>query len=127
MTRKTIEQCANCPWKVGADLRQIPSYDPKLHDGLRGTIAEDESFTPTRGMACHHAELGKEKELPCAGWLHHQIGPGNSIPARLNVMNGRLPVPVVHGDQYETFEETLGRVESQEGTCPSRSRRKSAL
>ena len=60
---------------------------------------------PTVSMACHYSKPGEE--FPCAGWLHHQIGPGNNIGLRLAVMTGAMPVPVVDGEQHQTFEETL--------------------
>jgi hypothetical protein len=58
-----------------------------------------------RAMACHHSKPGAE--FACAGWVHNQLGPGNNIAVRLAVMTGSLPVPVVDGDQHETFDDTL--------------------
>ena len=60
-------------------------------------------------MACHDARVGEE--FPCAGWLHHQLGPGNNIAARIQVMRGQLPVPSVSGEQHHTFEATLGHAQ----------------
>jgi hypothetical protein len=56
-------------------------------------------------MACHYSKDGDE--FACAGWLHHQLGAGNSIDVRMRVLKGDLPVPVVDGPQHETFEGTL--------------------
>lgn len=36
--RKTVKQCATCPWKVGAILSKIPNYQPDLHCRLASTI-----------------------------------------------------------------------------------------
>ena len=79
-----------------------------LHHGLDRTIAAPGSLCPTAvGMACHYSQEGREADRPCAGWLAHQIGPGNNIAARLAVMQGKLPVPVVDGPQHQTFQDTL--------------------
>lgn len=62
-------------------------------------------------MACHYSAADAER--PCAGWLSHQIGPGNNIGARLAVMTGRYLPPKVSGKQYEQFEDTLTRPRSR--------------
>lgn len=107
---KFVRQCRSCPWKVGADLSLIPNYNRDLHTKLTCTIAKDERLplpgAPLRLMACHYSTERKNK--PCVGWLHNQIGVGNNIGVRMALMTGHLPVPKVDGDQYETFEETLG-------------------
>lgn len=103
-----ITQCKTCPWRTDCDpLKDIPNgYSMDLHRGLACTIAEPGAlFEPRIAMACHYSPVGEER--PCAGWLHHQIGPGNNIAARMAVMRGLLPVPVVDGDQHPTFEDTL--------------------
>lgn len=107
--QKTITQCRTCPWRVGCDpARDIPGYQEDLHHGLDQTIAEPGSLCPSKvGMACHYSQEGAEADRPCAGWLAHQIGPGNSIAARLAVMQGKLPVPLVDGPQHQTFQDTL--------------------
>lgn len=57
-------------------------------------------------MACHETKLGGE--LPCVGWLVHQLGPGNNIGLRLAVIHGRVDGNVqTVGPQHETFEDTL--------------------
>lgn len=107
---KTITQCRTCPWRVGCDpLADIPGgYSVDLHQALADTIAEPGSLCPTKaGMACHYSEPGQEAERPCAGWLAHQLGPGNAIALRLAVMQGKLPVPLVDGPQHRTFQDTL--------------------
>jgi hypothetical protein len=79
-----------------------------MHAGLTKTIQSGlESLTCTTriAMACHYSKVGEE--FPCAGWLANQIGPGNNLGLRLAVMNGRMPVPEVEGDQHECFEDTL--------------------
>lgn len=110
---KIAKQCETCPWKVGADVNKIPNYVPALHEGLRDTIAKSpmESMAPVlngqcvRMMACHYSKSGDEK--PCAGWLYNQIGSGNNIGLRLLVHSGRIPIPLVDGDQHDDFESTL--------------------
>jgi hypothetical protein len=107
---RTARQCKTCPWKVGADVALIPNYQRDQHEKLTCTIA-DGPYVPAAGilraMACHYSTERKNK--PCIGWIYNQLGPGNNIGVRLAVMTGRLPVPKIDGDQYETFEETLGK------------------
>ena len=110
---KTAKQCTTCPWKVGADVALIPNYRPEMHAKLTCTIADGPVIPvgPLRSMACHYSTARKTK--PCVGWLHNQLGVGNNIGVRLVVMSGRMPVPEVDGEQYETFEETLGASKPQ--------------
>lgn len=108
--QKELAQCQSCPWKVSCvPDRDIPNgYSRALHRGLKKTIAEPGSICGTdTAMACHYSRPGEE--FPCAGWLYHQIGDGNNIAARLNVMRGMWPVPKVDGKQHRTFEATLRR------------------
>lgn len=115
-TRAKLHQCVTCPWKVGCDpLRDIPDYRCEMHESLRGTIAVPGDVSvltdskPIRIMACHYSEDGNE--FPCAGWLHHQLGDGNSIDVRMRVLKGDLPVPVVEGEQHVCFDDTLPKGE----------------
>lgn len=113
MKRTDIHQCKSCPWRVSCvPERDIPNYDRDLAKGLRNTLVSGEdSLRPVlagdtmRIMACHYSEPGDE--FPCAGWLHHQIGRGNNIGARIMVMTGRMPMPHVTGEQHERYEDTL--------------------
>ncbi len=101
-------QCAKCPWKVGVNPYDIPAgYDVKKHKALKVTIAEPGSFRGTdRAFACHETPSGAEK--PCVGWLAHQLGPGNNLALRLNVMTGSLDANIeTVGEQHERFEDTL--------------------
>lgn len=123
----TVVQCKTCPWRTTCDpTRDIPGgYSVALHEGLAGTIKSGlASIFDREGrvMACHYSTPGAM--LPCAGWLHNQIGAGNNFGVRLAVAAGRLPVPKVSGEQHETFEETLPRssstATSSPATCRSR-------
>lgn len=110
MMAKTVKQCKSCPWRVDCDPEHdIPDgYSVELHEGLRNTIQSGiESLRPGRAMACHYSKPGEE--IPCAGWIHNQLGPGNNLAVRLAVMTGKLPVPEVEGEQHETFDDTLPR------------------
>jgi hypothetical protein len=103
-------QCKKCPWKKGADPHAIPNgYDVEKHRRLHRTIAEPGALTfssELRMMACHESKLGSD--LPCVGWLAHQLGPGNNIALRLAAMTGRVDANVVTvGPQHERFEDTL--------------------
>lgn len=102
------KQCAKCPWKVGVDPHDIPgAYCEKKHEGLESTIARGPNlFGPLRMMACHETKVGKE--LPCVGWLVHQLGVGNNLALRLAVFQGAVdPNVQTVGPQHERFEDTL--------------------
>lgn len=102
-------QCAHCPWKVGVDPRDIPGgYSVEKHRALAGTIREGlESLAgPLRIMACHETTGGAE--LPCVGWLHHQLGRGQNIGLRIAVSRGTVDADVrIVGRQHRRFEDTL--------------------
>jgi hypothetical protein len=109
MAHDEIHQCRSCPWRVDCQpITDIPNYVPEMHHKLDRTICSglETLFQKERHiMACHYSKPGEE--FPCAGWLSNQLGPGNNLGVRLLVMTGKMPVPVVDGEQYETFEETL--------------------
>ncbi len=105
-------QCAKCPWKRGANPREIPGgYSERKHAALTSTIAEPGVLVlngTLRLMACH--ETTKRRELPCVGWLAHQLGEGNNLDLRLAVMQGRVDGDIeLVGPQHERFEDTLPR------------------
>lgn len=105
---KEVAQCKSCPWRVGCDPdKDIPNYRRELHCNLDRTIRSGmESMAGNRRiMACHLSK--SEASIVCAGWLANQLGPGNNIGLRFDVMCGRSPVPVVDGPQHERFEDTL--------------------
>lgn len=95
------------------DPSEIPGgYSAEKHRGLKRTIAEPGSLAGLLGelrmMACHETAGGSE--LPCVGWLAHQLGPGNNIALRLKVhariVDGNVETV---GPQHGSFEETLPR------------------
>lgn len=102
-------QCSLCPWKKTTDPRDIPNgYDEDDHRSLTRTIA-DESHGfggALRVMACHETKKGKE--LPCVGWLHNQLGPGNNIGLRLRARSGAIDTNVeTVGEQHRCLEDTF--------------------
>ncbi len=106
--RCEVHQCKSCPWRVGCDPDEdIPRYSRDLHEELACTIRSGpESLTGgLRIMVCHYSR--PDDEFPCAGWLAHQLGPGNNLGVRLAVLRGHLPVPQADGPQHESFEDTL--------------------
>jgi len=109
--RRPRRQCAKCPWKVDTNPREIPNdYCEKKHAALVNTIAEPGSLgglhQPLRIMACHESPVGRE--LPCVGWLWHQLGEGNNIPLRFMVAVGKIDGNVeVVGPQHTRIEDTL--------------------
>lgn len=107
MTRR---QCAKCPWKTSTDPYDIPNgYSRSMHAALDNTIAEPGRLViggPLRMMACHESPTGAE--LPCVGWLVHQLGRGNNLVLRLAVTRGQVDGDVeVVGEQHTRFEDTL--------------------
>lgn len=105
-------QCAKCPWKVTTDPRTIPGeYSEAAHENLTRTIAIPGDLSPIfskqmRVMACHEYAVGAE--LPCVGWLAHQLGPGNNLALRLAVFQGRISADFeLDGEQHSSFEDTL--------------------
>lgn len=109
VSRHPRKQCEKCPWKVTTDPNDIPNgYEVGKHRALSSTIADPGTISPgpLHAMACHETPRGKE--LPCVGWLVHQLGPGNNITLRLRISLGGLDANVLTvGPQHECFEDTL--------------------
>lgn len=110
MTTKPRRQCAKCPWKIRSNPHDIPGdYSVLKHANLIRTIATPGKFDPSsplRIMACHESNVGRE--LPCVGWLDHQLNEGSNIALRLAVRNGRINAEYkLDGPQHETFDDTL--------------------
>lgn len=106
---RTVKQCPTCPWRIGCDpVTDIPNYDAERAAQLVDTIGHglEEALRPIRKiMACHYSKPGKE--FACAGWLHNQLGAGNNIAVRVDMLRGRYPIPIVEGEQHERYEDTL--------------------
>ncbi len=105
---KRLRQCAKCPWKVSTDPHDIPyGYSEELHRGLACTIATPGSLRTTgRAMSCH--EHPPEDEAHCVGWLMNQLGPGNNIGLRLQMIScENIGLVQLDGEQHATFEDTL--------------------
>jgi len=111
VSKKPRKQCAKCPWKVSTNPHDIPNgYCETQHAALSSTVATPGDLrglgAPVHMMACHETEVGKE--LPCVGWLDHQLGAGNNLGLRLAVIQGRIDGNVeVEGEQHPTLEDTL--------------------
>jgi len=104
------KQCKKCPWRTDVDPHDIPNgYCETKHAALADTIAKPGALNlggPLRIMACHESKIGKE--IPCVGWLAHQLGPGNNIMLRLAARHDRsLTDFELVGEQHERFEDTL--------------------
>jgi hypothetical protein len=108
---KRVRQCDKCPWKVSTDPHDIPNgYAVEKHRGLACTIAKpgDTSglFGGRPAMACHEHPPGDEAH--CVGWLAHQLGPGNNIGLRLQMLRcENIGQVTLDGEQHERFEDTL--------------------
>ena len=104
-------QCQKCPWKTSTDPHDIPNgYDVEKHRGLRRTIAEPGTLGfggGLRMMACHESNA-RGGELPCVGWIHHQMGDGNNLALRMAAISGSIDVNVeTVGPQHPNFVATL--------------------
>ncbi len=108
---KRTVQCAKCPWRKGVDPHSIPNgYSEAKHRALKDTIANAGSFCLPGGvlrmMSCHEHPVGKE--VPCVGWLDNQLGPGNNIALRIQMLDcENLRDLKLDGPQHERFEQTL--------------------
>ncbi len=103
-------QCAHCPWRVDCDPENdIPDgYSCEAHHKLEGTIADPGVISfggKMRVMACHESYPGHEKF--CVGYLANQLGPGNNIALRLEMIHGNLPKFETVGEQHKHFRDTL--------------------
>ena len=122
-------QCAKCPWKKSTDPFDIPNgYDPEKHAALERTIAKPGDlhgiFDVQHTMACHETTGGNE--LPCVGWLVHQLGPGNNIAMRLRATYGAVDANVrTVGPQHKTFADTLPK--SKKPRVPGQAKRRKIL
>ncbi len=106
-------QCAKCPWKTSTNPHEIPrGYSEEKHAALKSTIANpgELRFGGVRTMACHESAPGAEAH--CIGWLVNQLGPGNNIPLRLQMLDYDLSRVETEGEQHECFEDTLPSRES---------------
>ena len=105
------KQCKTCPWKLSTTVVDIPHYDRTRHENLIDTIADETGNlsginSPIKIMACHHSIDGKEYE--CIGWLYNQLGSGNHIPLRMEMMLCSNANKIeVDGEQKDTFDETF--------------------
>lgn len=105
---KRTAQCQKCPWQLDVDPHDIPNgYCEKKHAALKNTIAKPGDFRSAFGtqriMACHESH-----DAHCVGWLMHQVGPGNNIGLRMQMISCENAGKIrLRGEQHETFEDTL--------------------
>lgn len=106
---KRTAQCAKCPWLVDTDPHDIPNgYCETKHRALASTIAKPGDLRgalggPINVMACHETA-----DAYCIGWLVNQLGPGNNIGLRLQMMRCENGKSIrLRGEQHERFEDTL--------------------
>lgn len=109
---KRTVQCQKCPWRTDVNAHDIPNgYDLDRHRALSRTIASVSDplstlTTPTNVMACHETDPGQETH--CVGWLVNQIGPGNNIGLRIQMLSCQNVEKIrTVGTQRESFENTI--------------------
>jgi len=104
------KQCPKCPWKVSTNPYDIPDgYCENKHRNLEKTIAKPGEINiggSMQVMACHHSN--GHDNMYCVGWLNHQLGIGNNIGLRIQMMQyenvGEIKTV---GPQHQRFEDTL--------------------
>ena len=105
--QKFVKQCKTCPWRVDVKpARDVPSFDPGIYDRMKASLRSgvESMAEKTRiVMECHSGKRGSK--IPCAGWLHHQLGVGNNFAVRLSVISGRLPAPKIAGEQHIDLDD----------------------
>lgn len=111
MQLKRIIQCDKCPWKTSTNPWDIPDgYTLEAHQALINTIAQKEPVEqladiekPLNVMCCH-----QENEAHCIGYLYNQLGIGNNVLLRIQMMNytNANDIQIV-GEQHQSFEDTL--------------------
>lgn len=104
-TLKRVKQCDKCPWKKSTNPHDIPNgYCETKHCNLSSTISSGlQSLGNNHAMACHETD-----NAHCIGWLNNQLGAGNNIGLRMQMLNctniGKIRLD---GEQHENFEQTL--------------------
>lgn len=115
---KQTKQCETCPWRVSADPYDIPNYNRELHLELDNTISNPNP-TPQEiintvsnndpklsAMSCHY--FTPEDEVYCVGWMYNQLGSGNNIRLRMEMMNcSNINQLTILGEQHCSFEHTI--------------------
>jgi hypothetical protein len=109
-TLSRTRQCKKCPWRVSTNPHDIPDgYCELKHKNLKSTIATPGEIRFDKKldvMACHESEPGKPDY--CVGWLHNQLGVGNNIGLRLQMMRcDNVGDIKVFAKQHQRFEDTL--------------------
>lgn len=106
------KQCGKCPWKKSVNPHDIPDgYQVEKHKNLSCTIAKEGDLSgigkkEMHVMACHHSTEGSEEH--CIGWVNNQLGVGNNIMLRMNMLKcENINEMKVYGPQHERFEDTL--------------------
>ncbi len=112
---KQKKQCKNCPWRKQAKKSQIPNYSKSLHEGLKDTIASDNTLEQlnefaqsqtVKIMACHNSS--KTELYHCIGWVYNQLGTGNNIALRISFMNCKNSDEIeIDGEQHTCFKDTF--------------------
>jgi hypothetical protein len=68
-------------------------------------LTSDDPFHP-HIMACHHSRVGRE--VPCVGWLYHQLAWGHNVWVRVWARNcSNIDKLQVVGEQHKRLEDTL--------------------
>ncbi len=103
---KRTRQCKKCPWRKGVDPHDIPNgYSEDKHRALCVTIARpgELNLGSLNVMACHETH-----DAHCIGWLMNQLGPGDNIGLRIQMMSCENARGIrLRGEQHPTFEDTL--------------------
>lgn len=117
--------CKTCPWRIEADVADIPGFSLELAEGLDKTC---DAQMGSPAMACHQSTA--DGQFVCAGWLARYGA--DSITIRL-VLGGAIhednaPGAILKGitpesvfgdlpddwpEMHETFEEMIVKMRAQ--------------
>lgn len=117
MKLKRTTQCAKCPWRKDVDPHDIPNgYCETKHLALESTIAREGDLAAALSGEIHVMACHEMHDAHCIGWLANQLGPGNNIGLRLQMLNCENARKIrLIGEQHERFENTLPK----EPPCPT--------
>ena len=68
-----MKQCKNCPFKVGANLEKIPTYNRELHEKLCESVEKMADSQQTYYMLCHHDNPKSDRRRLCAGHIFNKL------------------------------------------------------
>ncbi len=106
---KRTKQCSKCPWRKSVNPHDIPNgYSMEKHQALESTIAIPGDLSAVASNAIHVMACHETHDAHCIGWLANQVGVGNNIGLRLQMLScGNADKIRLIGEQHQSFKDTL--------------------